>query len=119
MKPVERDIAYLWDMREAAKLVTSFLQDISYVSFCKDELRKSAVERQLEIFGEAARRISNEFQNHHPEIPWRNIIGLRNILAHEYGDIKIDRIWLIATSNLLDIIEKLDILISPYENNDK
>jgi uncharacterized protein with HEPN domain len=52
-----------------------------------------AVERQLLVIGEAANRVSAEFQETHPEIPWRQMIGLRNVLAYEYGEIKGDRIW--------------------------
>jgi len=51
----------------------------------------------LEIIGEAARRVSTTFQEQHPEIPWRNIIGQRNILAHDYGQIDHDRLYKTAT----------------------
>ena len=96
MKPHERDPAYLWDMREAALLVRKFLSGKTYADFSMDPLLHSGVERQLEIIEEAARRISKEFQDEHPEIPWRRIIGLRNILIHEYGEVKLDRLWSIA-----------------------
>jgi uncharacterized protein with HEPN domain len=76
---------------------------------------RSAIERQLEIIGEAARRVSPEFQRAHLEIAWRNITGLRNILAHEYGEIKVDRIWLIATTNVVELIRLLDPLIPPID----
>ena len=88
MHPRERDIASLWDMREAARLIASFLHGVTYTDYEKNLMLRSAIERQLEIIGEAARRVSPEFQRAHPEIAWRNITGLRNILAHEYGEIK-------------------------------
>jgi uncharacterized protein with HEPN domain len=62
-----------------------------------------AIERLLEILGEAARRVSEEFQNQHGEIPWRKIIGQRNVLAHEYGEIKLGRIWVLVTENLEEL----------------
>ena len=111
MPPQERDIAYLWDMREAARLIASFLHGVSYAGFEKNLMLRSAIERQLEIIGEAARRVSPEFQQAHSEIAWRNITGLRNILAHEYGEIKVDRMWLIATTNVVELIQLLDPLI--------
>jgi uncharacterized protein with HEPN domain len=58
MDPNERNYAYLWDMREAARLVTKFLQEATYTRFESDEMLQSAVERQLEIIGEAARRVT-------------------------------------------------------------
>jgi len=116
MDPRERDVAYLWDMREAAKLVVEFIEGLSYAKFIKDKKTQSAVERELEIIGEAARHVSAEFQLAHPEIPWRNMIGLRNILAHEYGEVRLDHIWLIATTSVAELIGLLDPLIPPIED---
>jgi uncharacterized protein with HEPN domain len=116
MQPRERDNASLWDMREAARLIASFLNGVSYADYEKNLMLRSALERQLEIIGEAARRVSPEFQQAHPEIAWRNITGLRNILAHEYGEIKVDRIWFIATTNVVELIRLLDPLIPPIDD---
>jgi uncharacterized protein with HEPN domain len=113
MKPQERDPAYLWDMREAALLVRKFTQGKTYALFSADPLLRSAIERQLEIIGEAARRISHQFQIEHPEIPWRSIIGLRNILIHEYGEVRLDRLWLVSTRDVPALVDQLDPLIPP------
>ncbi|MBN2147338.1 MAG: DUF86 domain-containing protein [Anaerolineales bacterium] len=64
MDPEERIFAYLWDMREAARLITQFLQGVTFARFESDVMMQSAVERQLEIIGEAARQVSPEFQQH-------------------------------------------------------
>jgi len=61
----------------------------------------------LEIIGEAAGRVSTSFRNAHPEIPWRQIIGQRNVLIHEYGEIKQERIWKTVTENIPQLIELL------------
>ena len=113
MQPQERDLAYLWDMREAARLIVRFIRGATYESFYEDLLLRSAIERQLEIVGEAAGRVSMEFQLMHSEIAWRSMTGLRNILAHEYGEIKVDRIWLITTTKVVELIQLLDPLIPP------
>jgi uncharacterized protein with HEPN domain len=72
------------------------------------------VKRQIEIVGEAARHISLDFQQAHPEIPWRSITGLRNILIHEYGEIKQERVWGVVSDDLPILLEKLNRLISVY-----
>jgi uncharacterized protein with HEPN domain len=113
----DREASYLWDMREASKIIGDFLEGVKYDRFTKDKMLQSAVERQMEIIGEAARRISAEFKQEHPEIPWRNIIGLRNILVHEYGEVRIDRIWLIATTSVQELINLLDPLVPKIEDN--
>ena len=60
------------------------------------------------IIGEAANHISSEFQEEHSEIAWRQIIGQRNVLAHEYGDIKVERIWAAATINIPALLKVLE-----------
>jgi len=70
-----------------------------------------AVERQLLVIGEAANHISVQFRENHPEIPWQPMIGLRNILAHEYGEIKVDRIWNAATASVPELLKVLQPLI--------
>lgn len=111
MTPSERDAAYLWDMLTAANLIMEFIQGETYEHYLRDKKLQSAVERQLEIVGEAARYVSSEFRQKHSEIPWRSIVGLRNILVHEYGEVKIDRIWLVAMKNIPELITYLRTLI--------
>ena len=67
-----------------------------------------AVERQLIVFGEAARHVSNELKEQHPDIPWMQIIGQRNVLAHDYGEILVERVWLTATKNLPELLAFLE-----------
>ena len=113
MRPEERDIAYLWDMREAAREVLQFIRDVPYARFEKDKVLRYAVERQIQAIGEAASRVSNGFRDSHPEIAWQGIIGQRNVLAHEYGQILIERIWRVASERLPELVRLLDPLIPP------
>jgi len=115
MPPLDRDLAYLWDMRQAVGWIASFMRGVSFAGYSGDKKLQSAVERQLEILGEAAGRVSVEFRQTHPEIPWRQMIGLRNILIHEYGEVKADRVWEIATTNIGELIDLLDPLIPPID----
>ena len=108
-----RDPAYLWDMLDAARSIARFTAGISLDDFLKNEMMELAVERQLEIMGEAARRISDTFKKEHSEIPWRQIIGQRNILIHEYGEILEDRIWETVNTDIPALILKLELLIPP------
>ncbi|MEK6590465.1 MAG: DUF86 domain-containing protein [Nitrospinota bacterium] len=117
MQPEERDAAYLWDMLDAAKTNVEFTKGINYVSYLKDRKLQLAVERSVEIIGEAAKNISQSFKDAHPEIPWRIIIAQRNVLAHEYGEIKQDRMWMLSIKNIPEFIEVIDPLIPapPHE----
>jgi uncharacterized protein with HEPN domain len=80
-------------MLNAAKLAQDFVANTSLEVFQDDLMRQAAVTRQFEIIGEAARRISEDSQAEVPEIPWHQIIGLRNRIAHEYDRINLVRIW--------------------------
>lgn len=111
MRPEERDAAYLWDMREAAREVLEFIEGVNYARFTADKVLRYAVERQIHVIGEAAKRVSASFRESHSEIPWKTIIGQRNVLAHEYGEILVERIWRVATERLPELVRLLEPLI--------
>ena len=87
MRPEKRDRAYLWDMREFALAVRKIVQRVSFARIEKDLMRRLALERSLELLGEAARRVSDAAKREHPGIDWRALVGQRNVLAHDYGEI--------------------------------
>jgi uncharacterized protein with HEPN domain len=113
MLPEDRDPAYLWDMLEAARQVVQFTRGITFEAYVGNPMRRMAVERALEILGEAARRVSDGFRQAHPEIPWRDLIGQRNVLAHDYGEIEQSRIWESATRHTSELIGLLEPLLPP------
>ena len=111
-QPEERDIASLWDMRRNALLVARMVEGASFEDFGPDSMLRLAVERALEIVGEAARGASSEFRAAHPQIPWADIIGQRNILAHEYGYIDGRRLWQIRLiQDMAALIEAIDKIV--------
>jgi uncharacterized protein with HEPN domain len=88
MQVNNRDAGSLWDMANAIRRIQEFTANLTYDAYLESLLIQSAVERQLEILGEAARRLSAEFRQAHAKIDWRRIIGLRNILIHRYDEIR-------------------------------
>lgn len=108
-----QDAAYLWDMLEAAKEAVEILGEMDVAAFKKDKIRCRAVERTLEIIGETARRVSPIYQSKHAEIPWRDMIGQRNILAHEYGQIDHDLLYKTIREDIPKLISVLSRLLPP------
>lgn len=108
MPPNPRDMARLWDMLDAARTAIAFTQDLHFDDFLKDQKTRYAVERSLEIIGEAARSVTPETRESLLEIPWRSIIGLRNVLAHEYGEIRYEILWAIVQEKLIPLIHVLE-----------
>ncbi|NER22752.1 MAG: DUF86 domain-containing protein [Symploca sp. SIO1B1] len=113
-----RDAGYLWDMVQAIKNIQEFLGNVSYNDYLDSILLQSAVERQLEVLGEAARRISDVFQQAHPEIDWRGTIGLRNIIAHQYDKVEQETLWAIVQSELPELLKLIEPLLPPLPDNE-
>jgi uncharacterized protein with HEPN domain len=103
-----RDAAFLLDMLAAARAAQSFVAGRSFEQYLKDLMFRSAVERQIEIVGEAARGVSDEFKAAHAEIPWRPIMAQRHRLAHEYGEINDELIWRVATIHIPQLIQQIE-----------
>lgn len=115
MAPEEQDAAYLWDMREAAREGVAILGGMGVEAFKQDKLRCRGVERIIEIVGEAARRVSPQYQVQHPEVPWHDIIGQRNIVAHEYGQIDYDLLYKTVRQDMPVLIAVLTRLLPPAD----
>ncbi len=111
MQPNQRDSGSLWDMAQAIRLIQEFTADVSCETYLENVFIQSAVERQLGILGEAARRVSIEFQQFHPEIDWRNAINLRNILVHRYDQVSSEVIWNIVTNILPSLLLQVEELL--------
>ena len=111
------DSAWLLDMLMAARAVQSFVTGRTYAEYEADLLLRSAVERQVEIIGEAARGMSESFKQAHPEIPWRPIMAQRHRLAHEYGEINDALIWSVATVHVPKLIQQIEPLTPPPPSN--
>jgi len=113
MQPEERDTANLWDMQTAAQDAVRILGELEMDEFLgpEHETTRLAVERKLEILGEAARRTSNKLREAHPEVPWRDVIGLRNVISHQYDKVNYEELFGIVRDRLPDLLQALAPLI--------
>jgi uncharacterized protein with HEPN domain len=108
MKPEERDRAHVWDMREFAREANELVRDIEFARLERESMRRLALERALELLGEAARRVSPDLQRELAAIPWRDLIGQRNVLAHDYGEIDHRRLYDGARVKVPALLAELD-----------
>lgn len=104
----ERDKSYIYDMLTYSNEIIDIIKDENHASFLSNRVKRLAVERLIEIIGEAANHISEEVINKNDDIPWSKIIGLRNKIVHDYGEILTDRIWLIASKAIPELINLLN-----------
>ncbi len=98
---------YLEDILEAINRIEEYTRSLSFEEFAKNNLVIDAVVRNLEIIGEACRSLPEEIRQKNPDIEWRKIIGLRNILIHQYFGIDIDILWDIVKKKLPDLKLKI------------
>ena len=117
LDPRERDLVKCEDMRIHAERAREFLGERTLDQFLADELVEAAVIRCVEVVGEAARRVSEDTRQRAPEIPWPLITGMRNVLAHEYGTVVLDKVYEVVTDHLPDLLTHLAPLIESLEHD--
>jgi len=115
MRPEEQDPAHLWDMRQAALDAVRILGDLDAEQFLSPayETTRLAVERKLEIIGEAARRVSPGLRAAHPEIPWKDVIGLRNVITHQYDKVDYEVMFRVVRKRVPELLRQLAPLVPP------
>ncbi len=101
------DQVRLTHMLNAAEDAINFTHAKTREDLDLDRMLTLALVKSIEIVGEAAARVSDETKNEHPEIPWQNIIGMRNRLIHTYFDINLDILWQTILQDLPPLINRL------------
>jgi uncharacterized protein with HEPN domain len=104
----ERDQVYLRHIIEAISQIKSFSKGINSAAELRDDaLPRAGIERMLTVIGEAAKQVSSELKEKHPEIPWKEISGMRDKIIHHYFGVDYEAVWLTVTNDLPDLKEKI------------
>jgi uncharacterized protein with HEPN domain len=105
------DLVYLMHIRDSLHEVRQFIEGESYESFLENRMAQNAVMRSFEVVGEAARRVSPEFREAHPHVPWRLMGDFRNKLIHDYFGLDLDVIWKTATEDAPRLLAQIEGLV--------
>jgi len=103
-----RDSEFIFDILEAAKLARNYVSGKTLEEFMSNPQCQDAVIRRLEVIGEAAGRISSGTQSAYPEIPWREMMRMRNVMIHEYDNVDLKIVWDTVKENLPKLIKSLE-----------
>lgn len=99
---MNRDQVYLQHILDAAEKITTYVS-VGRDVFMRTSHWQDATIRQLEIIGEATKRLSDELRSRYPDVPWKRIAGLRDVLIHDYLGVDLDAVWEITQNNLPEL----------------
>ena len=105
------DKVRLQHILEAAKEIIKYVNGVTFNEFSENSMMLNASVRQLEIIGEASNRLSEHIHSENPTIPWRTIIGFRNVIVHEYFGLDDKIVWTVIQNEIPSLIEKVEIII--------
>ena len=112
--PPPSDQVRLRHIQEAIELITQYVSGMDLDEFLDDRKTQLSVERLLEIVGEATRHISSELKRDHPHVPWRQITDLRNVVSHEYFQVRPELIWDFAVNEIPTLSHQIRTILQDF-----
>lgn len=112
---MQHDLIRLRHMLAASREAMEFAADKTRMDLEKDRLHMLAIIKSIEIIGEAASKVTETFKTENSNIPWNDIINMRNRLIHAYFDVNLDIVWQTVKTDLPDLIKALEEIIPPEE----
>ena len=100
----DRDLASLLDVATAARQIQRYCLDITRSQFEQDDEKQAAVLYRIGIVGEAVKRISPDFRDRYPDIPWKQMAGMRDIVMHQYDRVNLDLVWDVVQTKIPELL---------------
>jgi uncharacterized protein with HEPN domain len=113
--PINRDLESLIDIDYYGRNIISFVSAMTQAEFAADQKTIAAVMYAIAIMGEATKRLSDEFREQHPQLPWRELAGLRDRLVHDYRNIDLDILWDVVLVEVPALLVSLEPLLPKQE----
>jgi len=114
MSTQRRDKDYLADTLEAMRRIITYTIDLSYEAFLEDTRTQDAVLRNIQVIGEAVKSLSAQMRKAHPDVPWKEMAGMRDKIIHQYFGVNYDIVWTVAFQELPTLLPKIQALEEPH-----
>lgn len=108
---MKNDMVYLRHIVDAIKNIEAYTEG-GREEFFATKMIQDAVIRNLEIIGEAVKNLSPAFRGEHPDVPWKQISGLRDVLIHHYFGVDLDSVWLVVEGRLPGLLQRLEPMLA-------
>jgi uncharacterized protein with HEPN domain len=108
---MSRDLESLIDIQNAAQRIKRYVDGVSRLELDANDEKLSAILYQITIIGEATKRLSSEFRTQHPEVPWREMAGMRDVIVHEYDQLDLEVIWDVVSHKLDELLRLIEHLL--------
>ncbi|MDI6884555.1 MAG: DUF86 domain-containing protein [Hadesarchaea archaeon] len=95
-------------MSDAARRIEDYIRSMTFEKFERDTKTQDAVVRNVEIVGEAVKLLSGGFKRRHPNVPWKQMAGMRDVIIHRYFGVALDIVWRVATKDLPEAVARLE-----------
>ena len=109
---IEGEELFIKHILESIYLIESYVEELSAEEFLEQVEKQDAVIRRLEIIGEAVKNLSSGFREAHPQIPWQQIAGMRDLLIHKYFGVDLELTWGVVQRNLPELKQKLLMILA-------
>lgn len=110
---MSRDREALIDIVEAIKLILRYVEAVDFDTLATNIEKQDAILRRITIIGEATKRLSKDFREQHPTIPWKEIAGMRDVITHDYNEVDLDEVWTVINENLPQLLAYIEPLTLP------
>lgn len=105
------DSIYLGHMLDMTRRAVRAIESKTRAQYDEDDILRLGLTHLVQVIGEAARKVSDEFRNQHPEIPWRKIVGMRHRIVHDYMRVDEDILWQVVTNDLRALLPQLEAIL--------